>query len=37
MPVGKAKHSPGWWVGVGVLGLVLLVAIATIIYTRFIP
>ena len=37
VPVGTAKHSPGWWVGVGVLGLVLLVAIATIIYTRFIP
>ena len=37
VPVGKAKHSPGWWVGVGVLSLVLLVAIATISYTRFIP
>lgn len=37
VPVGKAKHSPGWWVGVGVLSLVLLVAIATIIYSRIYP
>lgn len=37
VPVGKAKHSPGWWVGVVALLLVLIVAAVIIIYSRIYP
>ena len=37
VPVGKAKHSRGWWVGVVALLLVLIVAAVIIIYSRIYP
>lgn len=34
VPIGKAKTSPGWWIGVGVLAAVMLTALVFAILAR---